>query len=205
MDNQVSGVLCSPVSPYNYIFHSLVTSVNRLYRHEQLLWALLNHCVKAELMVQKELLDSVRTSSLWKKWDLLFTGRCLKKRTAQYLSCALGTGIWAIGTGPFGNLCFAFRQKTFAQVFFKQRGLHTVWMVKVSDVFWCLCFFMVNTHTMWIIFVNDQSGEEALLKCFLEKLLKCFLSFSYFWIYAILWTSWIVVEKAGHVFMQIIP
>lgn len=56
MNNQVSGVLFSPVSPHNYIFHSLVTSVNRLYRYEQLLWALLNHCVKAEFMVVKELL-----------------------------------------------------------------------------------------------------------------------------------------------------
>lgn len=58
MDNQVSG-FCPPVSLYNYILHSLITSVNRLYGYEQLLWALLSHSVKAELVVVKELLDSV--------------------------------------------------------------------------------------------------------------------------------------------------
>lgn len=56
MDNQVLRGLCPPVSPYNYIFHF---HVNRLHRYEQLLWAVLNHCVKAELVVLMELLDSV--------------------------------------------------------------------------------------------------------------------------------------------------
>lgn len=73
MDNQVSGVLCPPVSPYSYIFHSLITSVNRLYRHEQLLWALLNHCVKAELVVIKELLDSVSGPAACGRNEILFS------------------------------------------------------------------------------------------------------------------------------------
>lgn len=73
MDNQVSRVLSPPVSPYNYIFHSLVTSVNRLYRYKQLLWALLNHCVKAELVVIKELLDSVPGPAACGRHGILFS------------------------------------------------------------------------------------------------------------------------------------
>lgn len=51
----------------------------------------------------------------------------------------------------------------------KQRGLYNAWKVEVSDGIWCLCIFMKNVNTMWVVFMN-RNGEEA------KKLLKCFYS-----------------------------
>lgn len=148
------------------------------------------HCVKAELVVVKELLVC-QDQQLVEEIGSSFHGKMFETEDSPVLEfCS-----WNC---PFGKLCFTFRWRTFAQVIFKQRGLYTVWMVKVSDVF-CLCIFMVDTHTMWITFVNHQSEEEV------QRLLKYFLSFCYFWIYVISWTSWIVSENAGHVFKLIIP
>lgn len=92
MDNQVSGVLCLPVSPYNYIFHSFVTSVNRLYRYKQLLWALLNHCVKAGLVVIKDLLDIVSGPAACGRNGILFSWEDVWNRGQPSTCFALGIG-----------------------------------------------------------------------------------------------------------------
>lgn len=59
------------MSPYNYIFP--LFPVNRLHRYEQLLWAVLNCCVKAELVVVMELLDSVSGPAACGRNGILFS------------------------------------------------------------------------------------------------------------------------------------
>lgn len=108
MDNQVSG-FWPPVSPYNYILHSLITSVNRLYGYEQLLWALLSHSVKAELVVVKELLDSVSGPAACGRNGIFFSWE-------DVWNSGLPSTWVCSWNWPFRNLCSAFRWRTFAQV-----------------------------------------------------------------------------------------